>query len=73
MEQELIELIIRKLKISKEEFENVCGLRTAWESLQKVEILFEIEDNYNITFESDEILELDTPKKLIAITLKKVG
>ncbi len=53
----------------KSKFEKVKG----WDSLGHMRIISVIEDKLKITFEIDEIVGVDTVKKLIDMTKKKLN
>lgn len=73
MRNNLLEIIAEILKIEVAELETSISEREIWDSLKKVEILFAIEDEYSIMFEEEELSDLDTPEKVILLTMKKVG
>lgn len=71
MKDSLYEIITKVLKIGKEDLLQVMEEKTAWDSLQRVEILFVIEDEFDVTFDSEELKSLDTPKKLMDAVMDK--
>lgn len=73
MEEKLIEIVLDVLGITNDELTERFDDVTVWDSLRRVEILFSIEDEYDITFDEEELKSLNTPKKLIAAVLEKVG
>tara|TARA_B110000285_G_C15060776_1_gene582245 strand:- start:842 stop:1087 length:246 start_codon:yes stop_codon:yes gene_type:complete len=50
-------------------FEKIAG----WDSLGHMKIISQIEKKLKISFEIYEIIEIDTIKKLIDLTRKKIG
>ena len=71
MEEKLIELVLDVLGITGEELTERYDEATVWDSLRRVEILFAIEDEFDVIFDEEELKSLDTPKKLIAAVLEK--
>lgn len=72
MREEIIQLMAGVLKKEVDIFETELENRDAWDSLSRVEIMFAIEEEYGVVFEEEELAELDTPKKFINQTIKKV-
>ena len=50
-------------------FEKLKG----WDSLGHMKIISEIEKQLSVSFDIDEIINVDTVKKLINMTLKKIS
>ncbi len=73
MKQEIIALMADILKISNEKLMENFDTKEIWDSLTRVEILFAIEEEFDITFEGDEMAELSTPKALCDNVLEKSG
>lgn len=73
MEQKLLEIIAGILKLQKDDVLAAYDDKMVWDSLHRVEILFAIEDELDISFDQDELKELDTPQKLVAATLEKLA
>ena len=71
MQDRLIEMMSMILKLQKENFLSVINDKSAWDSLHRVEILFAIEDEFEMTFCEEELKNLDTPQKLITAVLEK--
>lgn len=73
MEEKIVEMMIEILGISKDALIDAIDSREIWDSLQKVEIVFSIEDEFEIELNENELANLSTPKKLIDTVIKKVG
>ena len=71
MEQRLLEIMSEILKLDKETLLTGFDEKTIWDSLHRVEILFAIEDEFDISFDEDELKELDTPRKLSQAAMEK--
>ena len=72
MREEIVGMIAGILKMSPGELENAVDDSGVWDSLVKVEIIFSIEDEYGITFEEEELQNMETPQSLINCTMDKV-
>lgn len=59
-----MKFIADSLKISEEELLNSQDSKELWSSLQWLEIVFSIEEEFDIQFDPDELKELKTPRKL---------
>ena len=71
MEQRIIEIMTRVLKLDRQALLDSYDEKTVWDSLRRVEILFAIEDEFDISFDEEELKELDTPRKLVQAALEK--
>ena len=71
MEQRLLEIMSEILKLDKETLLAAFDEKTIWDSLRRVEILFAIEDEFDISFDENELKELDTPRKLSQAAVEK--
>lgn len=71
MREEIIKIIAEVLKKDVSVIEAGLDDANTWDSLNRVEIMFAVEDEYGITFEEDELLEINTPAKFIALAIKK--
>ena len=67
MREEIIKIIAKDVSVIE------AGLDDAntWDSLNRVEIMFAVEDEYGITFKEDKLPEINTPAKFIALAIKK--
>jgi len=72
-EKELKRLMSSLLELKPEEIndETSNDNTESWDSLKHMEIISTIEDNFNITFSADEIIELTSFKKIKAILKEK--
>ena len=73
MEERIRELICEVLKTEPAKLAERMDDSTVWDSLLRVEVLFAIEEEYDILFEQDELKTLDTPQKLFQAAMKKAG
>lgn len=73
MKKEITNIFLNVLNINEENFEKTANSKDSWDSLAKVEIVFAIEDAYDISFEQDELATFETPFELLEATMKKVG
>lgn len=71
MKTKVINIMRDIIKISDEEFLDRMGDVTIWDSLQKVEIVFALEDELDLEFEADELKLIDTPEKMLKLVLEK--
>ena len=71
MKDTMIEIMTDILKIEKDELLENFDSREIWDSLLRVEILFAMEEEFDIQFDEEELAELVTPQKLCEATLRK--
>jgi phosphopantetheine attachment domain protein len=71
MREEIIKIIAEILKKDVLEIEAGLDDVNTWDSLNRVEIMFAVEDEYGITFEEEDLPEISTPAKFIALAIKK--
>lgn len=71
MRDSILEIMTDVLKIEKDALLNDFDNWEIWDSLLRVEILFAIEEEFDIQFSEEELVELNTPKKLCEATLRK--
>ena len=64
MEEQIYNIIAGILAIASDELELNLDNRDIWNSLQRVEVLFAIEDEFGISFSEEALIELNTPRKL---------
>jgi acyl carrier protein len=69
MEQKIIEIIARILKVdtSEVELDTAIGDLDEWDSLHHIQIIVEIENTYNIKFNHVDLAELEDVSDLIAL------
>ena len=65
MREEIIKIIAEILKKDVLEIEAGLDDVNTWDSLNRVEIMFAVEDEYGITFEEEDLPEISTPAKFI--------
>lgn len=68
-----IKFIADFLKISVEEILDCQDSKNLWSSLQWLEVVFSIEEEFGIQFDPDELKELKTPRKLFEATGKRLA
>ena len=71
MENRVKEIIMQKLNISEDELTNNINDVSIWGSLVKVEIIFEIEEEFNILFAEKELEMMQNPQDLLNIVSSK--
>ena len=71
MKESILEIMTDILKTDREALLADFDNREAWDSLLRVEILFAIEEEFDIQFDEEELAELVTPQKLCEATLRK--
>lgn len=72
MENKILNIVSSFLNKSSEEIKNILDKECVWDSLQKVEIIITIEEEFDVLFEQEEIAEIDTIAKLINKTKEKI-
>lgn len=72
MEEKLFQLIAEILNLDREKIQENYNNEAIWDSIQRVEILFSIEDEYAIIFGEEELAALNTPQKLVEAVVRKV-
>lgn len=71
MKDSILEIMTDVLKLDQDALLNDFDNWEIWDSLLRVEILFAIEEEFDIQFSEEELVELNTPKKLCEATLRK--
>lgn len=71
MEENVLDLIAEILKISREALQMGFDQKEIWDSMVRVEVLFALEDEFDIQFDEEELAALETPKKLYEAVLRK--
>lgn len=72
MEEKVFQLIAEVLNLDREKLRENYNNEAIWDSIQRVEILFSIEDEYTIVFGEEELVALNTPRKLVEAVARKV-
>jgi len=73
MEKKIVEIMTEILKLDSHTLMERFEDKKAWDSMQRVEILFALEDELEIEFSEEELAELITPQELYQVALEKVG
>ena len=71
MREEIIKIIAEILKKDVLEIEAGLDDVNTWDSLNRVEIMFAVEDEYGITFEEEDLPEISNPARFIELAIKK--
>ena len=68
----IIDIISDILNIKKKEISNKTSMNIVqhWDSLKQMQIIIAIEDEFNIKFSEDNLIEANSVKKLIEATKK---
>lgn len=73
MEDQIFKLISEVLKIDSEKLLAGCDNEDIWDSIQRVEVLFALEDDFGIVFSEEELSGLNTPQKVLEAVVRKVS
>ena len=73
MEKGILKIMLDVLKISEQKLKMEFDDISIWNSLQRVEIIFAIEDELCIQFGEIELEESSTPSKLFDIVQRKLN
>ena len=73
MEQQFINILAEVLKTSNEDLLVRFDDKTVWDSMQRVEVIFALEDEFGVQFSEAELAESTTPQRLCEALMKKVG
>lgn len=73
MGNKVIEIIAEILKMDTGALMARFDDKTVWDSLQRVEVIFALEDDFDIQFNEDELAVMVTPKTLYDFVLERVG
>lgn len=70
--KKIIDIISDILNIKKKEISNKTSMNNVqdWDSLKQMQIIVAIEDEFNIKFSEDNLIEANSVKKLIEATKK---
>ncbi len=71
MEERIYELVADILGKDIEELKSMADEKGLWDSLKRVEIMFALEEEFDIVFEADEIVYMDTMNKILETIGKK--
>lgn len=71
MEEKIYSLVADILGKTADELKEVTDEKGVWDSLKRAEIVFALEDEFDIIFDSDEIVYMDTMTKVIETVIKK--
>lgn len=71
MKKTVLDIMLDILKLDQEQLLSRFNDKEVWDSMLRVEILFAIEDEFDIQFAEEELVELNTPEKLYEAVLRK--
>ena len=71
MREQIIEIMADILEIGINELNDHLDDCELWDSLKKVEVIFAIEDEFNLVLEPEEIGDMKTPNDLIQLLQNK--
>lgn len=72
MEKRVLEIVSSFVKTSVAELENVTNQEGVWDSLQKVEIIIGLEDEFDISFTQEEISKINTIADIVNLIQGKL-
>lgn len=73
MNEKIYEIIAGVSKKSVDEIKSSPDIEGLWDSLLHVELVVALESEFGIFFEPEEIAEISTPKKVLAVVEAKVA
>lgn len=71
MKERILAIVAEILKLEEEVLRENYGNKDIWDSVQRVEILFAMEDEFEVLFDEDELSALTTPQELSEAVLRK--
>lgn len=71
MEKRIIDIITEILKLDNNMLMAHFNDNTIWDSLQRIEVIFAMEDEFDFRFDEEELALLTTPKGLYEAILKR--
>ena len=71
MEERIIEIISGITQIEKEELLEKKTEKGVWNSMNHIEIIFALEEEYDIMFEQEELSTLTTIEKIVESVMRK--
>ncbi len=71
MNDRILEIMVGVLKISRDKLLENFDNNEIWDSLTRVEILFEMEEEFDVFFEEEELAALVTPRLLCDAAIRK--
>ena len=72
MEEKVINIISSITKIKEDELKNSLDKENLWNSLNRVEIIIAIEDEFDISFSQEEISEMKTISQIYEVIKGKI-
>lgn len=73
MKEKILEIISQVTSLDIKDLEKNLEKENLWDSFTHIELIVNLESEFNISFEQDEIAALTTPQKVIDLVLKKVA
>lgn len=71
MRDKLLDVIANVMEMDVDSLKDSLDDENVWDSLVKVEVIFEIEEEFDITFSEEDLGKVKTPEKLIEIVMDK--
>jgi len=71
MKERIFAVVAEILKLEEEVLRENYDNKDIWDSVQRVEILFAMEDEFEVLFDEDELSALTTPQELSEAVLRK--
>lgn len=72
MEEQILEIVASFVGKTKEDLKKSINKEGVWDSLQKVEIIIALEDEFDITFTQEEIADINTISQIISTIQGKI-
>lgn len=73
MKEKILEIISQVTSLDIKDLKKNLEKENLWDSFTHIELIVNLESEFNISFEQDEIAALTTPQKVIDLVLKKVA
>lgn len=73
MSEKVFEIISAVAKKNVEELTDRINDEKLWDSLLHVELVIELESEFDIFFSPEEIAQIDTPAKVLAVVKSKIS
>lgn len=73
MKDKVYETMARALSLDAGELQEKMDDKDIWDSLTRVEVIFALEERFNVQYTEDELAAAVTPRSLCEITLSRVS
>ena len=71
MEEKVVNLVADILEMDADEVKNEADNKELWDSLKRAELVFALEDEFEIFFEQEEIEYMNTVNRFIEVVGRK--